>query len=402
MAYFAGGCVRDALLGREPKDFDVATDATPDRVREIFGRRKTLAFGASFGVIGVLPQRGSDSSAPRIQPTEVATFRSDGEYSDGRRPDKVHFGDARHDALRRDFTINGLFFDPAQGRVIDFVGGQDDLARKRLRTIGSPADRFDEDKLRMLRAVRFATTLGFDLDRQTQDELFSRSEQISIVSAERIGAEMQRIITSLFAPRGLELLIECGLDRTILPELENADMRRMARLLSHRGRLDFDSSMALVVIALVQSDPVLAGHDVIERIADRLRLSNDQTRRITAGYQHWSAIVEADRRRWSEIQPLVIDRDFDCVLDVAETLVAADAMNQAGVETCRRALQQPPEQLNPPPLVDGQMLQQAGYRPGPQFRVWLTRIRELQLDGELTGTSEAMEQIERWSRDETL
>ncbi len=156
--------MRDALLGKQPKDYDVATDATPDAVRHVFGRSRTLAFGASFGVIGVLPPRrhqGSARSTPLseseagqqpslVQPTEVATFRSDGFYSDGRRPDSVHFGDAKHDALRRDFTINGLFFDPWEDRLIDFVGGQDDLEAGVLRTIGDPLARFGEDKLRML------------------------------------------------------------------------------------------------------------------------------------------------------------------------------------------------------------------------------------------------------------
>ncbi len=140
----------------------MATNATPDSVREVFGRSRTLAFGASFGVIGVLPPRSKqrDRNGP-VEPTEVATFRSDGDYSDGRRPDSVHYGDAEQDALRRDFTINGLFYDPQEDRVIDYVGGEADLQRGLLRTIGDPLERFGEDKLRMLRAVRFATTLGF-------------------------------------------------------------------------------------------------------------------------------------------------------------------------------------------------------------------------------------------------
>ncbi|MEM1067781.1 MAG: CCA tRNA nucleotidyltransferase, partial [Planctomycetota bacterium] len=158
----AGGCVRDALLGRQPKDYDVATDATPDAIREVFGKRKTLAFGASFGVIGVLPAKGG--GAQTHEPTEVATFRSDGSYSDGRRPDSVHFGDAENDAQRRDFTINGLFYDPLSDQVIDYVGGVDDLKAGLLRTIGNPVERFAEDKLRMLRAVRFATTMALQID----------------------------------------------------------------------------------------------------------------------------------------------------------------------------------------------------------------------------------------------
>ncbi len=172
VAYLAGGCVRDALLGRQPKDYDVATDATPEAVRDLFGNRHTLAFGASFGVIGVLPPRNDqkqdqpNQNRP-LEPTEVATFRSDGNYSDGRRPDSVHFGNAEQDALRRDFTINGLFYDPRNHQVIDYVQGQIDLKQKILRTIGDPVARFGEDKLRMLRAVRFATTLEFRIEAGT-------------------------------------------------------------------------------------------------------------------------------------------------------------------------------------------------------------------------------------------
>lgn len=391
VAYFAGGCVRDALLGREPKDFDVATDATPERVRKIFGQRRTLAFGASFGVIGVLPER-RNRNRNGVQPTEVATFRSDGTYSDGRRPDRVHFGDAKHDALRRDFTINGLFFDPASEKVIDFVGGRDDLASKRLRTIGSPAERFEEDKLRMLRAVRFATTLGFDLDPRTQAELLARADQIAIVSAERIGAEMQRIMTSLFAPRGLELLIACGLHTTIFPELTRSHLPRIAHLLSHRKDLNFDITMALVFLSLCQ--PQSQRHvPLIASTADRWRLSNESVRRIKAGVEHWGTITEANQQPWSKVQPLLIDRDIDCVLSVAAVMVDADDISAEGIDRCRRALKLPADQLNPDPLIDGQTLQAAGYRPGPQFRSWLQTIRQLQLDGQIHSREQAMAQI---------
>ena len=241
VAYFAGGCVRDALLERQPKDFDVATDATPARVREVFGKKRTLAFGASFGVIAVLPHRstgGFSASADQnlMMPTEVATFRSDGTYSDGRRPDKVSFGDARNDAFRRDFTINGLFYDPAAGQVIDFVGGQDDLAKQLLRTIGRASERFEEDKLRMLRAVRFATTLGFALDDETQTEMTRLASEISVVSGERIGAEMRRILVAPEAASGLRLLVETGLDRVIWPTLSRCRFNDFGPLVGHTAR----------------------------------------------------------------------------------------------------------------------------------------------------------------------
>ena len=160
-ALWAGGCVRDRLLGREPKDYDVATSARPEQVRELVGKRRTLAIGAAFGVIAVLAERGQ-------APIEVATFRTDGVYRDGRHPESVAFSDAEHDAQRRDFTINGLFFDPLTEQVVDYVGGQADLSAGIVRAIGDPARRFTEDKLRLLRAVRFATTFGFAIEPVTE------------------------------------------------------------------------------------------------------------------------------------------------------------------------------------------------------------------------------------------
>ncbi|MCS7469061.1 CCA tRNA nucleotidyltransferase [Stieleria sp. ICT_E10.1] len=397
VAYFAGGCVRDALLGREPKDFDVATDATPDRVREIFGKRKTLAFGASFGVIGVLPEKRTDDSWAKldhIHPTEVATFRSDGEYSDGRRPDKVHYGDAKHDAQRRDFTINGLFFDPAEEKVIDYVGGQVDLAARRLRTIGAADQRFEEDKLRMLRAVRFATTLGFELDAATKAEIVHRADEIAVVSAERIGAEMRRIVVSIHAPRGLELLIECGLDRWILPELRFAEPSSLVNYLGHRQSLDFESSMALILYVIAEnpaSSPIGA---LVKQLSHQWRLSSEETRRITAAAKRWSIIADAQQRKWSVVQPTLVDRDAECVFHVAAAITCAKEMPQAGVDLCRKALAWPEEQLNPKPLLTGDMLRAAGHQPGPQFRTWLQAARDAQLDGQITTGEEALAMIE--------
>ena len=181
-ALWAGGCVRDQMLGKEPKDYDVATSARPEQVRELFGHKRTLPIGASFGVITVLGPK----SAGQI---EVATFRRDADYSDGRRPDAVEFTDAREDALRRDFTINGMFYDPVHDRVEDYVGGVEDLKKKVIRAIGNPHERIYEDKLRMLRAVRFSSTYGFEIDPATLDAIRQHAHEIKIVSGERIGAE---------------------------------------------------------------------------------------------------------------------------------------------------------------------------------------------------------------------
>src|SRR3954454_19849381 len=208
-AYFAGGCVRDLLRGETPKDFDIATDATPEIVQKIFSR--TYAVGAHFGVIVVLENEFQ---------FEVATFRSDGAYLDGRRPVEVHFATAEEDAARRDFTINGMFFDPEKDQLIDFVGGRADLERRLVRAIGDPAQRFAEDRLRMLRAVRFATTLEFEIEAGTWQALVRQAASISQISAERIREELVRIFLAPQRVRGWDLLDASGLMRMILPELE--------------------------------------------------------------------------------------------------------------------------------------------------------------------------------------
>ncbi|MEX0586183.1 MAG: CCA tRNA nucleotidyltransferase, partial [Pirellulales bacterium] len=187
-ALWAGGCVRDQLLGLAPKDYDVATNATPDQIREVFGRRRTLPIGAAFGVITVLGPR----SAGQI---EVATFRTDATYSDGRHPDSVTFTNAEHDAQRRDFTINGLFFDPVANEVVDYIGGQQDLETRILRAIGDPRLRLREDKLRMLRAVRFAASFGFQIEPATLQAIQEMAPEVTTVSAERIGMEIRRMLT---------------------------------------------------------------------------------------------------------------------------------------------------------------------------------------------------------------
>src|SRR5437764_3692753 len=209
VAYFAGGCVRDLLRGQMPKDIDIATDARPELVQKLFSR--TYAIGAHFGVIVVLENDFQ---------FEVATFRSDGAYLDGRRPVEVHFASAEEDAARRDFTINGMFFDPEKNEVIDFVGGRADLERKLVRAIGDPAQRFAEDRLRMLLAVRFAAVLDYEIDKETWDALLASAPSINQISAERIRDELVRIFLSPNRVRGWDLLDTSGLMRAILPELD--------------------------------------------------------------------------------------------------------------------------------------------------------------------------------------
>ncbi|MEO5717622.1 MAG: CCA tRNA nucleotidyltransferase, partial [Chthoniobacterales bacterium] len=209
LAYFAGGSVRDLVRGQPPKDIDIATDARPEQVQKIF--RRTYAVGAHFGVIVVLEND--------LQ-FEVATFRADGVYLDGRHPTEVRFSSPEEDARRRDFTINGMFFDPANDAVIDFVGGREDLAARLVRAIGDPAERFAEDRLRLLRAIRFATVLEFEIEGATWDAIVGAADTISTISAERIREELVRIFLSPQRTRGWDLLDASGLMKQILPEVE--------------------------------------------------------------------------------------------------------------------------------------------------------------------------------------
>jgi poly(A) polymerase len=208
-ALWAGGCVRDQIMGLTPKDYDVATDARPEKIQALF--RRTVAIGASFGVVEVL--------GPPPLRVQVATFRSDISYSDGRHPDAVVFASAREDALRRDFTINGMFFDPLENQVIDYVGGQNDLQARLLRAIGDPAERFVEDKLRLLRAVRFATQFELAFDPATETALRAMAGEISVVSAERIAEELRRLLVHPHRRRGAQLFADMGLAQAIIPEL---------------------------------------------------------------------------------------------------------------------------------------------------------------------------------------
>lgn len=379
-AYFAGGCVRDGLLGRPPKDFDVATDATPDSVRKIFGQRRTLAFGASFGVIGV------QGTAP--QPTEVATFRHDGTYSDGRRPDHVRFGTAEEDALRRDYTINGLFYDPVQDQVIDFVGGRADLAQRLIRAIGDPKLRIGEDKLRMLRAVRFAAALGFAIDASTAAAIREAADEVTVTSGERIGAEMRRMLGSPGAAVAIELLADTGLLKPVWPGLETSPtaLQRAIRLAGAIQPPDFAVCVAAVLTASA-IDPVAS----VEELSQHWRWSTDERKAIELAIRHRETILAADQHPWSVIQPLLMLPQCDTLLALADAWAIAEGCSPTGVQYCRQRLATwSPEALDPPPLLTGKQLIELGYRPGRSFKQVLQTVRDLQLDGQLDSSAAAL------------
>lgn len=368
-ALWAGGCVRDELLGLEPQDYDVASDATPEQVMAHF--RRCVAVGAAFGVVEVLGPRGPNGEWLKVQ---VATFRNDGTYTDGRRPDTVTFSSPEEDAQRRDFTINGLFFDPVRNEVIDYVGGQDDLQAKVLRAIGDPVARFSEDKLRILRAVRIAARFELTIDPATRDAATAMAPQIQAVSAERIAEELRKILAHRNRVRGAELLADFDLLTPILPEVQRIDSKLLAGL-----SVDAPFPLAFATLLL----PV--GKAVAGQIARRLKLSNDEKDRIEWLVANHAGLRNASHLRPSERHPLLTHPGIGDLL----ALMRAEGRFE-DAEQCSHLLRTTPrEVLDPPPLLTGNDLVAMGWRPGPKFKTILDEIRRKQLDGELTTRAEA-------------
>jgi poly(A) polymerase len=433
-AYFAGGCVRDLLLGAVPQDFDVATDATPEQVMAAFPRTESV--GAHFGVVLVIDKvTVAGGEAERVA-TEVATFRHDGAYSDGRRPDAVRFSaDPREDVLRRDFTINGLLLDviaydagdKLESCVLDFVGGRSDLASKLVRAIGEPERRFGEDKLRMLRAVRFAARLGFTIERRTMEAMQAEAPQIGVVSAERVRDELTKILTEGQARRGFELLDESGLLRQILPEttrMKGVDQPpqyhpegdvwvHTLMLLQH---LPVGASATLAWGMLLHDvgkpatftlpDPakpgdrirfnghVEVGVAIARAILNRFRFSNEDCDQILALVEHHMQFGDVMKMKQSTLKRFLRLPKFDEHL----ALHFADASSAHGdlrlYEFAKQKLVElGEEEIRPKLLLTGRDLIAAGYRPGPGFREMLTLAEDAQLEGMIATTDEALELV---------
>lgn len=394
-ALWAGGCVRDQLLGIQPKDYDVATSAQPDQIRDLFGRRRTLAIGAAFGVITVLGPR----EAGQI---DVATFRRDAAYSDGRHPDTVTFTSAEEDARRRDFTINGLFFDPAEQRVIDYVGGQDDLRQKIIRAIGDPKQRFAEDKLRMLRAVRFAARFGFAIEGATLDAIRAHSAELAAVSAERIAAELRLILTHENRAQGVQLLADCGLLDVITGELSSIESAvigdppkpvpltwdQMLVVLDRLRNPSFPMALAVFVRGLAPLDEYPT--DVADALASRWKLSNDEAERTHWLLKNESLIRRASTEPWPKLQRVLVADGVEELLGYAESVAAILDSSLTEIDFCRRKLALPAEELNPPPLITGDDLKAAGIPAGPLYREILEQVRDEQLEGRLRSRGEAL------------
>jgi len=380
--YWAGGCVRDELLGRTPVDFDVATAATPDEVRAVFGHGRTLAVGAAFGVITVLGPKPAGQ-------VEVATFRADQGYTDGRHPAGVVFCSAREDARRRDFTINGMFLDPLTGAIHDFVGGRADLAAGVVRAIGIPALRFGEDHLRMLRAVRFTAFFGFVLEEGTRAAIESMRQFVTAVSAERVAAELRAMLSRPGRGHAIELLLDTGLAAAVLPELAppvvgQAIWREAARIIDAFDEPDLP--MALAVLA------EHAGAEVLARVRARLRLSNREAVAATWLRDGVTAFGSGDpaTRPWSHVQPLVAHECAAALADVVRARAARGRGDPAAAAWFTRQTTRPQNEIDPPALVSGDDLLAAGVPPGKAVGAALARIRSLQLDGLVATKAEAI------------
>ena len=389
-ALFAGGCVRDSLLGREAKDFDVATTARPDEVRTLFGHKKTLAVGASFGVIMVIGPREAGH-------VEVATFRTEGPYLDGRRPDRVAFCTPEEDARRRDFTINGMFFDPIEERVFDFVGGEVDLAAKVVRAIGDPYERVREDKLRMLRAVRFTATLDFSLDTVTADAIREMSSELIVVSAERIAQELKKMLIDVHRRRAIELAEDVGLLRIILPELDPIRKQPEWAITLRRIELLEQPSFELAMASLLKP---LSATPVVTTICRRLKLSNDAIDRIAWLIAHLRDLDDAPRLSLAALKRSLAHPYRDDLLQLQRAERVATSSSLESVKFCRDFLARTaPEVLDPPPFVTGDDLIAMGLRPGPHFKSVLVAIRNAQLNLELKSREEALAMVHvEWSK----
>lgn len=411
-AYFVGGCVRDLELDREPADYDVCTDARPERVRELFP--SSLGVGAKFGVVLVV-EDGTQ--------VEVATFRSDIGYSDGRHPDHVVYSETpQEDVRRRDFTINGLLLDPAAGEVLDFVGGRADLRAGIVRAIGDPRLRFAEDKLRILRAVRFAARFGFQIEPETMAAAQSLAPQITQVSPERIRDELTKLLTEGAARRGFELLDEAGVLAVVLPDVARmkgveqppqfhpeGDVWIHTRIMLEKLQPNCPSTLAWgVLLHDVGKPPTFApatgpgtrirfdGHveigvRIAEQICRALRFSNDETEQIAALVANHMRFKDVTQMRPATLKRFVRLPRFqehlelhrvDCLASHG-SLDAYNFVQQFLVET-------PPEKVYPPRLVTGDDLKSMGLVPGPRFKEILLAIEEAQLEGRLQDRESAI------------
>ena len=412
-AYLVGGCVRDLILGREPADYDVCTDAHPERVRELFP--SSLSVGAKFGVILVVEDGAQ---------VEVATFRSDVGYSDGRHPDRVVYSNTpEEDVRRRDFTINGLLMDPATKQVLDFVGGREDLRAGIVRAIGDPGERFTEDKLRMLRAVRFAARFDFQIEPRTMAAIQSLAPHIVEVSLERIRDELTKLLTEGAARRGFELLDETGLLAVVLPDVARTKGVAQPPQFHPEGDVWIHTRMMLeglqpncsptlawgVLFHDVGKPPTFApatgpgtrirfdghvevGARMAEHICRNLRFSNEDTEQIELLVANHLRFKDVHEMRVATLKRFVRLPRFEEHLELHRLDCLASHGSLEAYDFVRKFLMEtPPEKVYPPRLVTGDDLKSMGLLPGPRFKEILLAIEEAQLDGRLQDRESALQ-----------
>jgi len=419
IAYFVGGCVRDLLLGISPQDYDIATSAHPDQVMSLFPN--TIAVGAQFGVVLVVIG-DSDGSKP-IQ-VEVATYRSDVGYSDGRHPDAVRYSQtAEEDVQRRDFTINGLLLDPFTHEVLDYVGGRSDLERRSIRTIGNPQQRFREDKLRMMRAVRFAARLAYQIEPGTLSAIRELAREIHQVSRERIRDELDKMLTEGQARRCFELLEETGLLVEVLPEVSalkgveqppqyhpEGDVWVHTLLLLEGLEKGSSKSLAWGVLLhdigkpstfRVAPDRIRfdqhaeVGTRMAEEICRRLRFPNDTTEQVSALVANHMRFGDVKKMKESTLKRFMRLPEFHEHLELHRLDCSASHRDLSLYEFVREKLENTPqEEIRPAPLISGKDLIAHGWMPGPQFRTVLQAVEDAQLEGVLHTYEEAISFVE--------
>jgi len=411
-AYLAGGCVRDRLLGKSPQDYDISTAARPEAIAQLFPQ--IVPVGAHFGVTLVLLDG---------EPFEVATFRHDGPYLDGRRPSHVRFGDLKEDVLRRDFTVNGMMYDPLEDRIIDLVGGREDLKRRLIRAIGDPRSRFEEDRLRMVRAVRFAASLGFAIEEDTFKAIQLEATTITQIAWERIGEEITRLLTEGEAKRGVELLDATTLLKVLLPEVEA--MKGVEQSPDFHPEGDVFTHTLLTLGHLAQPTESLAYgcllHDVAKpvcrkkegervtfyghsekggemavEILKRLKRSRLVWERVAYLVCHHLRHTQAPKMRLSTLKRFLAEEGIEELLELTRIDALAANGDLQYYDFCKRKMAElKKEEIRPEPLLRGKDLIVMGFSPGPLFQTILKGVEEAQLEGEIATREQAVEWVNK-------